>query len=471
MNRLAIFATTAFAILGVCDAQAAARIIIQNNDAAGTGFNDTTAATPIGGNAGVTLGEQRLITFQAAADVWGRNINSSVPITIRAQFAAQTCSATGATLGSAGTISIFTDFPNAPLANHWYSGALANALAGADQDPANPEINATFNISIDAQCLGAGTGWYYGIDPSLPIPAGKTALMPVLLHEFGHGLGFQSFASRTTGAYPSGRIDIWSEFQKDQSTLKFWKDMTDAERLTSQVNDPNLVWTGARTKAMSDVFLVRPIELLINSPAGIAGNSSAQSASYGPLPTTAGATSNVVLADPVDACMALNNGAATAGKVVLIARGTCSFKSKTLAAQNASAIAVIIYNNAATGQPPLGDDTAITTTITIPTIGITQALGQSITANLTPGPVNLTVFQNPAGALSGTNGGFVRLHAPNPVVAGSSVSHFSVDTLPNTLMEPAINFNLFNRVDLTKPLFEDIGWSTTLFSHGFETID
>src|SRR6266542_528506 len=50
---------------------AAAQITILNTNAAGVGFNDPTAATPVGGNTGTTVGEQRLIAFQHAADIWG----------------------------------------------------------------------------------------------------------------------------------------------------------------------------------------------------------------------------------------------------------------------------------------------------------------------------------------------------------------------------------------------------------------
>ena len=51
-------------------AQAAATITIVNGDPAGVGFNDPTAVAPVGGNAGATLGQQRLNAFQAAANRW-----------------------------------------------------------------------------------------------------------------------------------------------------------------------------------------------------------------------------------------------------------------------------------------------------------------------------------------------------------------------------------------------------------------
>ena len=68
--------------------QAAATIVINNINAAGVGFNDPTAATPVGGNSGTTLGEQRLIAFQYAANLWGASLTSNQPIIINAQFSA-----------------------------------------------------------------------------------------------------------------------------------------------------------------------------------------------------------------------------------------------------------------------------------------------------------------------------------------------------------------------------------------------
>src|SRR5450755_3200168 len=94
---------------------AAATITIVNNDPAGVGFNDATITAPIGGNSGVTLGAQRLIAFQAAANKWGATITSAITIRIGAQWTALTCTATSAVLGSAGATEVFKDFVGAPV--------------------------------------------------------------------------------------------------------------------------------------------------------------------------------------------------------------------------------------------------------------------------------------------------------------------------------------------------------------------
>ena len=50
------------------------------------------------------------------------------------------------------------------------------------------------------------------------------------------------------------------------------------------------------------------------------------------------------------------------------------------------------------------------------------------------------------------------MYAPNPLEQGSSVSHWDTSAEPSLLMEPFITNGLSDEVDLTKFLFEDIGW-------------
>ena len=63
-----------------------ATITILNADGPNEGFNDPTPAAPVGGNPGTTVGQQRLIAFQFAADIWGAALDSNVRIVIQANF-------------------------------------------------------------------------------------------------------------------------------------------------------------------------------------------------------------------------------------------------------------------------------------------------------------------------------------------------------------------------------------------------
>jgi hypothetical protein len=170
----------------------AATITILNADGPGEGFNDTTAVAPEGGNTGTTRGEQRLQLFNFAAAIWGAYLDSNVPIVVNSKFDPQTCSSSGATLGSAGSTGGRINSTNAPLPNTIYPIALANKLAGSDLNAATAEINATFNSDYDNGCLSPGTRFYYGLDGNNPTSTAN--LLVVLLHEMGHGLGFASWA-------------------------------------------------------------------------------------------------------------------------------------------------------------------------------------------------------------------------------------------------------------------------------------
>ncbi|MGI8787846.1 MAG: hypothetical protein ACR2HG_08820 [Pyrinomonadaceae bacterium] len=213
-----------------------ATITIVNGDGTGEGFNDPTPATPEGSNNGATLGEQRLNLFNFAASIWGAYLDTSVPIAVNSQFNSLTpCTTNGGVLGSAGTTAIYRDFSRAQYPGTWYPVALANKRQGTDLNGATAEINTRFNTDVDASCLGAGSRFYYGLDnASLP---GRINLLVVLLHEMGHGLGFISFASGTTGALNSGFPDVYTKFMYDATTGKNWLDMTDAERQASAINN------------------------------------------------------------------------------------------------------------------------------------------------------------------------------------------------------------------------------------------
>jgi hypothetical protein len=373
-------------------AHAAASIVIQNNDGANTGFNDPTPVTPVGGNNGTTLGQQRLNAFQFAANIWGATLNSNVTITIRASWAALSCSSSSATIGQAGAAGIFRDFPNAPVAGTWYAAALANALSGTDLNPSSPDITAQFNSNLgNAGCLD-GIHFYLGVDNN---HGNDVDLVATLMHEFAHGLGFQTFTNTGTGALNAGFPSIYDRFLLDNSNGKTWAQMTNAERQASAINNGNLVWSGSQTRSDLGSTLGTP-RLRVNSPGAIAGTYTVGTASFGAPPSAPGQTANVVRAAPADGCSALTNGGSINGGIALIDRGTCAFVVKVKNAQNAGAVGVIVANNVAGVITMGGSDS----TINIPTMMISQADGTTIKGQLTAG-VNATLLLDvsaPAGA-------------------------------------------------------------------------
>lgn len=241
----------ALALLGfVQPAFAAARFTIVNVNAPGIGFNDPTAAVPVGGNTGTTVGEQRLIAFQYAADLWGAALDSGVEIRVQASFEPLACTATAATLGSAGPLSVMDNFDGAGYVNTWYTVAEANKLAGVDQDPDGNDIRARFNANLGTPTCLAASSWYYGLDTN-QVP-GQINLVAVLLHEFAHGLGFLSLGNLVgTATNPVGSLffeqtDIFLKYYKDNTTGLVSDEMTTAQRGQSFINPRNVVWVGDR---------------------------------------------------------------------------------------------------------------------------------------------------------------------------------------------------------------------------------
>ncbi|HSW22027.1 MAG TPA: hypothetical protein VLJ62_04605, partial [Burkholderiaceae bacterium] len=72
-----------------------------------------------------------------------------------------------------------------------------------------------------------------------------------VLHELGHGLGFQTFTDEFSGLFfpyefaPELQLpSIWDYFLHDPKQRKNWAQMTPEERVTSAITPRNLVWSG-----------------------------------------------------------------------------------------------------------------------------------------------------------------------------------------------------------------------------------
>jgi hypothetical protein len=163
--------------------------------------------TDLWGETCYTFPAQAQTSFNAAANIWANIIQSSVPITIRACWADLGSSSI---LGYSGGGPLRRDFSSAPRALTWYSGSLANALAGSDLDPSSFDMHITYNLYFT---------WYYGTDGITP--AGQYDLMSVVLHEMAHGLNFSGSMSYSGGqgswGYSTGYPNIYDTYMRDGS--------------------------------------------------------------------------------------------------------------------------------------------------------------------------------------------------------------------------------------------------------------
>jgi hypothetical protein len=111
-------------------------------------------------------------------------------------------------------------------------------------------------------------------------------------------------------------------------------------------------------------------------------------------------------------------------------------------------------------------------TITIPSARITLASGTTLKAAVAnaskygsrtkPGTVVSAWALDATRVAGADSAGRPLLYTPNPLIGGSSVSHWDVTASPNLLMEPSINSDLTTVLsppnDITVPLLKDLGW-------------
>jgi hypothetical protein len=111
--------------------------------------------------------------------IWGKFLNSSVPVKVNVIFT---------NLGSASNLAITIpngrkDFTNAPQDSVWYPSSLANSLAGSELNSGEADMDIYVNTNVN---------WY---TDTLGSPGvGQYDLVTVMLHEMGHGLAFLSLA-------------------------------------------------------------------------------------------------------------------------------------------------------------------------------------------------------------------------------------------------------------------------------------
>lgn len=223
----------------------------------GEGFNDTTPVTPIGGNTGLTLGEQRVIALGFALNIISESLSSSIPIQLAVKFDQFDLNSSYVILGTAGPNFVHSDLVNTSKQNTYFPIALANRLTQEDvkQNPLvvdeniDSDIEAQFESSLDTNPL-IGFSWYYGLDGN---PGEKQIdFVSVVLHEMLHGLGFISTldyeidaANQPLSPFAFGLTDVFTDLlQHRYAAPPGLTDMTPAQRAIAITSSTGLQWGG-----------------------------------------------------------------------------------------------------------------------------------------------------------------------------------------------------------------------------------
>lgn len=161
--------------------------------------------------------------------------------------------------------------------------------------------------------------------------------------------------------------------------------------------DAGLTWAKVFGGITGPLQYSEALNLIVNSPASIAGGyGTIETTAFG-VPITSNITNNLVLvndgtAAPTEGCNAFTtaNAAAVNGKIAVIRRGACTFVQKIANAKSAGAIAVIMINNVP-GAPIAMGGTDDIGSIDIPSVMISKADGDAIIAAMATNTVNATL--------------------------------------------------------------------------------
>ena len=232
-------------------------------------WNDPTAANPVGGNPGTTLGQQRRNAMLEALRQLGSGFESESPITVRACWDDLTVGTGGGTTLAAASPDDFVIadrslvFSNGasyrpaaylPEKYAFYSAAPAARLAGTRAcslrggDCADStDMTITYNRRIGEPGVIGGARFHLGYNAA---PPGTLDFIRVSVHELGHGLGFLSLVrvSEPTGSKPLGRDDIYARQIVDNRSfpMRSFVSLSDSERADAMTSFNGLSWIDSR---------------------------------------------------------------------------------------------------------------------------------------------------------------------------------------------------------------------------------
>jgi len=436
-------------------------ITLQIADDPGTGFYDETPASPVGGNNGTTLGDQRINAFEYALSIYQKVLFSDVPIVVEAKFSDLPCDDTyGAVLGASAPAVAVSSVPGGRAdPNVVYPIALANHLAGSDLDPDTPDITVELNANVDQGCLGS-FGWYYGLDGNGSQNTQETDFVRVVLHELGHGLGFIDFVDRDTGEALFSRPDVFSLHVFDNLTGERWSEMTNSERVASLTHVRNVVWDGQYATAFAPDYLVLGSPIILTTPQLSGFSAVISEAGYGPPLADGDVEGELVVGSPANGCVSLTNDASD--KIVLLYAEECMYEAMTARAQKGGALAVLIAaQDLGESPPPHLAYYSFVETNTIPTVSITLDDAEILQNEIdNDRPVTITLASDPYTRVGTDAEGRVYLLATEPMTS-NSISHWDFLARNDLLMEPQETIREeIHDIDLTSALLRDIGWNT-----------
>lgn len=184
-----------------------------------SGFSDNAARSPVRGNTGTTLGQQRQLAVSEAARLLAEQLKPAAPIRVQACWASLEFTSNGGTLAQAGPTGLFisdtfsasdgglqpqltfvkhrqTIYSKAAIAHQAGTrscGVFSDACTGYD-------VRITFNLAPD-QSSQTNRRFDYGFTSE---GSASSSFISTAMHEIAHGLGFVGLVDLSEEGAPIG---------------------------------------------------------------------------------------------------------------------------------------------------------------------------------------------------------------------------------------------------------------------------
>lgn len=304
------------------------RFDLTSNDCSVSAWSDASPRSPVRGNSGGTLGQQRQLATQEAARLLTEQLRPRVPIRVQACWGSLgPATGNSFTLANAGPTFVFlansragSRQPGLERPYTWYAAAAAAQQLGTDlcrissgscTDAVDIRIN--FNLNVDSE----GSGFDYGFTHA---PGAPSSFISVAMHEISHGLGVFGLvnlnqdqgtvgAQRRFDGQPYAWDDIygsWARWTPQLNAGTEFLRLTDAERVLALSAGFNLRFAGPNAVALNPNGTLGPPASLVSlhAPSVIAPGSTYSHIAnglYGPQLMTA----NISAAAPRELGIAL----------------------------------------------------------------------------------------------------------------------------------------------------------------------
>ncbi|MGQ0800994.1 MAG: hypothetical protein ACT4NL_12895 [Pseudomarimonas sp.] len=194
-----------------------------------SGWTDPAPRSPVRGNSGTTLGEQRRIAMLEAGRLLAEQLRPTAPIRVQACWDDLEFDETGGVLAQAGPRFVVVDDPGrglvspyldarhvlqfTPAASH-QAGTSGCRFRGGSCTSPSADIGATFNLAVDVSST-ASRRFDYGLTPP-SFNSNTPSFVAVALHEISHGMGFIGLVGLGGDGEPLGRkVEVFDQTYDD----------------------------------------------------------------------------------------------------------------------------------------------------------------------------------------------------------------------------------------------------------------